>query len=114
MTVPTLLANHSLEVHVVQFARPHPAPWHKEPVYGTVMFVHGQPVGLVDLPTRNGAMHVIHRLLNPVKHAGKPHHPPKGGEPQPPPPPSMGPLEEDDASEWAGWEEWLPRWAAEN
>ena len=115
VTLPTLLANASLDIKIVQFARRHPLPWHKAPVYGTAMLAAGQPVALLDVPTRNGAVHVVSKLLNPMKH-GKPHH----GPPE-------GPAEdeglwlngfesdgEDEDGEWAGWEEWLPRWAAEN
>ena len=69
---------------------------------------------LPDVPARNGAVHVVSKLLNPVK---RPHHPP----PHPPPKKGEGEAhagavaeEEHEDGEWAGWEEWLLQWAAEN
>ncbi|KAI0710398.1 hypothetical protein C8T65DRAFT_648223 [Cerioporus squamosus] len=114
ITAPTLLTNHSLDVHVVQLAHKSPLPWKKHPHYETVVFVHGVKVGLADVPLRNGALHAIDRLLNPLKKSRGPHHPPESAE-------SKGAhddpfafeeeAEQDD--EWAGWQEWLPRWAEE-
>ena len=106
MTAPTLLANHSLDVHVVQFAHKLPFPG-KHAHYETVAFVHGVKVGLADVPLRNGALHVIPKLLNPFKKPSGPPHPPEGEEPKGP---FVVEVEED---EWVGWQEWLPRWAAQ-
>ena len=108
MSVPTLLANHSLAVEIVQLAFHSPLPWHKKPTYHTVLFADGKPVALLDIPTRNGALHIVDRLLNPARL----HHPPPGA----PDGPEAGVRAEGghEDGEWAGWEEWLPRWAAEN
>lgn len=109
MTAPTLLTNHSLHVHVVQFAHrlPLPVPAH----YKTAVFANGVHVKLADVSTRNGALHVTDRLLNPFKKSKGPHRAPEDHDG-----PTVGlyALEEADEDEWAGWEEWLPAWAAED
>ncbi|RDX45422.1 hypothetical protein OH76DRAFT_1559064 [Lentinus brumalis] len=119
ITAPTLLTNHSLDVHVVQFAQKSPLPWKKQAHYETLLFVHGVKVKLADVPLRNGALHVIETLLNPLKKSKGPHHPPHH---PPETEQSWGSKEEsfafedetyEEEDEWAGWQEWLPRWADE-
>jgi len=103
-TLPTLLTNHSLPVHVAQFEHRSPIPPHKSS-YVTLLFVNGdhKPVHLTDIPARNGALHVIEHLLNPVKHHKK-HHKKDGG----------GDDVDDEKGEWDGWEDWLLEWADQN
>ena len=105
-TVPTLLENHSLEVKVVQvaFRGPHPKP----SFYETFIVAHGQAVAVADVPARNGAIHVITKLLNPLKKPGH-HH----GHEEERDKPAFGSFIEEEEDEWAGWEEWLPVWAEE-
>ncbi|TBU28940.1 FAS1 domain-containing protein [Dichomitus squalens] len=114
-TVPTLLEGHPLEVKVVQlaFKSPFGGEHHKHAFYKTVVVAHGQPVTVPDVPARNGAIHVVTRLLNPLKKPRHHHGHEFEGDHL-----GFGPflredLENDDADEWAGWEEWLPRWAEE-
>ncbi|EMD38694.1 hypothetical protein CERSUDRAFT_94231 [Gelatoporia subvermispora B] len=102
LTVPTLLTNHSLHIHVVQHEHKLPIPGHHT-TYSKALIVNGHPVRLADIPTRNGAVHVIDRLLNPIKKQ----HPKHGEEGETP-----MILEEEDL--WEDWEEWLPLWAAED
>ena len=95
-TLPTLLANHTLSVHVAQFRSVLP---HRQ--YTTALFVNGQWVAAADVPARNGAVHVVRRLLRPAR---------------PPPPP--GPEGEEVYAaqaehSWEDWEDWLLQWAEE-
>ena len=100
---------------MVQLAHrfPLPLPGPKHTRYSTAVFVHGVKVALPDIPTRNGVVHIITRLLNPLKKDhGPPNHPPKedtwtGAF-------AFGEEQEEQEDEWAGWEEWLPRWADED
>jgi uncharacterized surface protein with fasciclin (FAS1) repeats len=61
----------------------------------TTIKVNGQQVQTIDVPSRNGAFHVLGKLLVPPHH----HH---GGHKKD--------LDEEDS--WEDWEEWLPAWAA--
>ncbi|KAI1790733.1 FAS1 domain-containing protein [Ganoderma leucocontextum] len=104
-TVPTLLEKFPLNVKVVQVA--FKGPHQKPTFYKTVVIAHGQPVAVPDIPARNGAIHVITKLLNPFKKPGHHHgHEEDGEEPR-------FRLFDQEEDEWAGWEEWLPRWAEE-
>lgn len=110
-TLPTLLPNYTLEVHVAQFRSilPHG--------YVTKVFVNGQWVVAPDVPARNGAIHVVKRLIHPKgkgrhgKHGGHGHHF-EGEEPR------VGQYTASDDPEldheWDDWEEWLPQWANED
>ncbi|KAL6309175.1 FAS1 domain-containing protein [Sparassis latifolia] len=95
LTVPTLLSNHSLGVYVTQFETKLPL---RRRVYHTHVLVDHQLVTVSDLVARNGAFHVVERVLNPIRHPRR--HPETPTD-----------VEED---EWQDWEEWLPRWAEEN
>jgi hypothetical protein len=103
VVVPTLLENRTHTIVVTKYAEhkgnprfPHP------PVPGssrTQIKVSGSQVTIADLPARNGAVHVIDSLLNPLREHK--HH-------------------EDsnvdfkmEADEWEDWEDWLPQWANE-
>lgn len=93
LTLPTLLADHSLAVNVTVFGE------------HTRLFVNGAPIHFADGPARNGALHVVDRLLHPFKH-------------HPPPPPQVEgadvvPMIWEEVDVWADWEEWLPQWATE-
>ena len=97
---------------VVQIAFKGPIP-KKEPSfagYHTIVVAHAQPVSVADIAARNGAIHVITKLLNPFKKPGDRHgHDEEGEEPA-----FLPFAEEDSEDEWAGWEEWLPLWAEED
>ncbi|KAL1947525.1 hypothetical protein VTO73DRAFT_13249 [Trametes versicolor] len=112
ITVPTLNSNHSLNVHVVQFAHTIPIPGHARTFYQTVTFAHGTRVALSDIPTRNGVLHVVDKLFNPRHKGAHPHNlpgAPKEGEEAL----RFGDFAGPEEDEWAGWEEWLPLWADE-
>jgi hypothetical protein len=102
VTVPTLLTNHSLHVHVTKVKYRLPIPGHKREIYVTKLFVNDQNVAVSDIVSRNGAVHVINKVLNPrPRHHHRPH------------------KDEDDFvdredDEWEDWEDWLPQWAEEN
>ncbi|KAI0798109.1 FAS1 domain-containing protein [Abortiporus biennis] len=144
LTLPTLLTNHSLHVHITQFESRLPLPGRK-PSYSTSLIVNGKHAALADAPARNGVIHVVDSLLNPRRkshhgdddekhHPHHPHGPPPRGPPGPPPPPHgppgppphgppgppphgpspHGPPHEDEEGEWAGWEDWLLEWAGMN
>ncbi|PIL23718.1 hypothetical protein GSI_13468 [Ganoderma sinense ZZ0214-1] len=108
-TMPTLLENFPLHLKVVQVAFKGPLP--KKPSfasYHTIVVAHGQPVAVPDIAARNGAVHVITKLLNPFKKPGNHvEHEVEDEEP------TFGPFAEEE-DDWAGWEEWLPRWAEED
>lgn len=98
-TLPTLLANQTLQVHVAQFKTPFKR-------YHTVLFVNGAWVVARDVPSRNGAIHVVDRLIRP-QGVGK--HPESDDEFEP-----MSIRKEESETEWQDWAEWLPQWAEEN
>ncbi|TCD59810.1 hypothetical protein EIP91_011407 [Steccherinum ochraceum] len=104
--LPTLLANHTLHVHVAQYEVRSPIPPHHSS-YVKKFTAQGVPVKVHDVPARNGAVHVIDRLLDPRKgHGGHHHH--HGGRR-----PDSGPQGQEE-NEWEGWEDWLIKWADEN
>jgi uncharacterized surface protein with fasciclin (FAS1) repeats len=109
----TLLAsNATLHLNVAQFPVPYPPIPGRTSTIQTKLFING-PRGAeavaADIPTKNGAIHVISNLLiPPFAHKG-PHKEPKEGDEEWL---VRGVVEEEDA--WAGWEEWLPRWANED
>lgn len=113
--MPTLLgSNYTLNLHVVQFHSilPHG--------YVTKVSVNGQPIVAADVPTRNGAIHVVKRLIKPLGH-GKHGH---GGHHSAPPSHEGAFMSEEPVDEfydddgvdhaWDDWEEWLPQWANED
>ncbi|KAI0085408.1 FAS1 domain-containing protein [Irpex rosettiformis] len=117
-TLPTLLgSNYSLNVHVAQFHSVFPHG------YVTKVFVNGLPIVAADVPTRNGAIHVIDRLVKPIGHGKHKHGGDHDHDGRPPPPPEgphthEGPFDEFSDDEevdhaWDDWEEWLPQWANE-
>ncbi|KAF7971644.1 hypothetical protein HWV62_20684 [Athelia sp. TMB] len=95
-TLPTLLANHTLAVHVRKYKTRLPLPHHALDVYTTLLFVNGQKVVVADVPARNGALHVLGRLVSPH---------PRHGEVR---------AEGGVYDSWADWEEWLVDWAEAN
>ncbi|KAH8108185.1 FAS1 domain-containing protein [Cristinia sonorae] len=98
--LPTLLTNHTLYVELAQYEHPVPIPPHHPPVYSKKFVVQGVPVKLLDVPARNGAIHVIDKVLNPRgKKDGHHGHGPDSEVP-------LGP-----DGEWEGWEDWLVKWA---
>lgn len=56
--------------------------------------MNGHAVETIDVPARNGAFHVINKVLVPPHH----HHDDEGND-----------LSAQDS--WANWEQWLPAWA---
>jgi hypothetical protein len=76
------------------------------------VFVNGQWVVAPDVPTRNGAIHVVKRLIKPRGH-GKHGHGGHGHY-------TEGPvwadatLERKFDDDWNDWEEWLPQWVNED
>lgn len=98
--VPSLLTNQTLHVHVAQYSYSIPIPGHPITRYETKVSVNGQQVLVPDLPTRNGALHVISNLIHPLKHR---RHGMDGER-----------VGDADMEDWEDWEEWLPRWADEN
>ncbi|KAI9635910.1 FAS1 domain-containing protein [Dioszegia hungarica] len=60
----------------------------------TSITVNGHAVETIDVPARNGAFHVINKVLVPPHH----HHDDEGND-----------LSAQDS--WANWEQWLPAWA---
>ncbi|PCH38302.1 hypothetical protein WOLCODRAFT_149244 [Wolfiporia cocos MD-104 SS10] len=111
ITVPTSLSNHTLHVLVKKshFGVPAPPqyPELERVEYFTVVRVNGQLVKVADVVARNGAIHVVDKLLNPMQHRPAPTH----GSP-------AGSDYVDDVEEWTDgweqWEDWLPAWANEN
>lgn len=97
-TLPTLLRDHHLRVHIARYKSRLPIPGF--PRYFTNFEVNGHRIGVFDIPARNGALHVLSTILDPRK--GRGHH---GGD---------GELEGDDEDAWEDWEGWLPQWAMEN
>jgi hypothetical protein len=98
--VPTLLEDRSHTIVVTRFAHSHPFPGPAPAATRTHLFVSGTRVVLPDVPARNGAVHVIDRLLNPFR--GSQHHDLED--------PLSGSCEDQD-DEWVDWETWLPTWA---
>jgi hypothetical protein len=108
VTLPTLLANHSLHVHVAKVKHRLPIPGHKKDIYTTKLFVNHQSVAVSDVVSRNGAVHVINKILNPrPRHHLRPHKPEKDKT-------GYEFVDHDEDDEWKDWEDWLPQWAAEN
>lgn len=99
-TLPTLLQDHYLRVHIARYKSGFPVPGF--PRYFTSFRVNGHHVGPFDIPARNGALHVLSTILDPRK--GRDHHH-DGGD---------GETEDDNEAAWEDWEEWLPQWAMEN
>ncbi|KAF8136142.1 FAS1 domain-containing protein [Boletus edulis] len=93
-TLPTLLQDHHLRVHVARYKSKWPIPGSAR--YFTRFKVNGRRVGLYDIPARNGALHVLSTILDPRQ--GRDHYIDSG----------------DDEAAWDDWEEWLPQWAVEN
>jgi hypothetical protein len=110
-TLPTLLTNTTLNVTVSKYRVP--AIPGAPSAYFTRIVAGGRIVALADGVANNGAVHIVNRVLNPLR--GK----------TPPGSPRKGPhrhywdedqntwvrLEDEDANEWEGWEDWLVRWA---
>ncbi|KAI0371796.1 hypothetical protein BV20DRAFT_965078 [Pilatotrama ljubarskyi] len=107
ITTSTLLTNHSLNLYVVQVEHTVPIPAHRRTFYTTTTFAHGTPVSLADIPTRNGVLHVIDRILNPRKKSVWPLRPEDAEKAH------VGQLDDQVAldRDWEDWEEWVPLWA---
>lgn len=97
VTLPTLLMNHSLHVHITKKKYSIPIPGHKKDIYVTKLFVNHQSVAVSDVISRNGAVHIIDKVLNPRPFHHRPHKPEI----------------DEDADDWEDWEDWLPQWAEE-
>lgn len=98
-TLPTLLPNASIHVWAGtwKIELPVPIPGHGKPtIYKRKLSVNHQPVIVEDGVARNGAIHVIGRLLHPLHHHGNK---------------TITSAEEDEATSWENWEDWLPQWA---
>lgn len=105
VTLPTLLTNHSLHVHVEKVKHRLPIPGHKKDIYTTKLFVNHQSVAVPDVVSRNGAVHIINKVLDPrPRHHHRLQKDDKGG---------PGVTNQED-NVWEDWEDWLPQWAAEN
>ncbi|KAI6126217.1 hypothetical protein EV401DRAFT_1935076 [Pisolithus croceorrhizus] len=101
-TLPTLLPNHSVHVNVARYEAKLPI---RDGVRSFTKFkVNGVPVFPFDVPARNGALQVIHKLLDPRRKRGHHDHDHEH---------ERVTEGEVDAS-WDDWEEWLPQWALEN
>jgi len=102
-TLPTLLFNHTVQVHVTKynFTIPFPGPHKPLPRLVTKMTVNGRSVVFGDIPAQNGAVHVVDGILDPRGETGRSHH----RHPRRP--------VEEPSSGWEDWEDWLPQWAAE-
>ncbi|KAH8108492.1 FAS1 domain-containing protein [Phellopilus nigrolimitatus] len=117
-TLPTALANHTLNVLVVRLPIRLPFPRHSQRIgHVTRMILNGQPVKLHDGVALNGAIHIIDRLLSPHPLKGRPEH----GRPRPPPAQEnifesydAEHAGENNLDDWEDWELWLPAWAEEN
>ncbi len=98
-----------MHVKVIQVGIKGPRPKKTSFVgYHTIVIAQGQPVAVPDIAARNGAIHVITKLLNPFKKPGDHHeHEEEGDELK------FLPFAEEEEDDWAGWEEWLPLWAEE-
>ncbi|OSD02770.1 hypothetical protein PYCCODRAFT_1477418 [Trametes coccinea BRFM310] len=105
-THPTLLANHSVNVFVVQYEVPFWPPGKHAPIYNTGTFAQTSFVKVSDIPTRNGVLHIVDQLLNPRKTL-----PPPPGSPEASEQPVSDAGPRDD---WEDWEDWLPQWANED
>lgn len=108
LTLPTLLTNHSLHVHVAKFKYRLPIPGHPKDIYVSKLFVNHQRVIFADVVARNGAAHIIDNVINPHRHHRHRPHKPEVVES------SEKGYEEGDEEDWEDWEDWLPQWAAEN
>jgi uncharacterized surface protein with fasciclin (FAS1) repeats len=104
-TLPTLLTNYTLDVVITKY-KVQPPGFPK--LYPTSVAAEGVYATLPDVVSRNGAVHVVGWLLNPLKKHKHPHHPPGA--------PSDDGFDEWEYEEerWADWEEWLPKWAAQD
>jgi len=70
------------------------------------MKTNGIPVALGDIPARNGVVHFVSRLINPLKKDRKAR--------------ETGDWDgvngfdvDEDEEDWENWREWLPQWAEE-
>lgn len=106
LTLPTLLTNHSLHIHIAKYKLHLPIPGHPKDIYSSDIVVNHQRVAFADVVARNGAVHVINSVLNPRPHHHHPHKPEGNG--------GNEIYDEDENDSWNDWEDWLPRWAAEN
>jgi hypothetical protein len=108
-TLSTLLVNHTLDVVITKFKVKPPA---FPKLYPTTITAAGVIATLPDGIARNGAVHVVDRILNPIKH-NKPHH---GHSADPPyqPDATFTPNFDDVRAEWEDWENWLLEWATED
>lgn len=107
VTLPTLLPNHRLHVHVEKVKHRLPIPGHKKDIYTTKLFVNHQSVVVPDVPSRNGAVHIINQVLNPRRRHHRPHKPKQSEA-------GHDFVDQGDNNEWEDWEDWLLQWAEEN
>ncbi|KAI6036790.1 FAS1 domain-containing protein [Pisolithus microcarpus] len=107
VTLPTLLTNHSIHVNVARYESKLPLPGCLRSF--TRFKVNGVAVVPFDVPARNGALQVIHRLLDPRKHHGRHGHGHHDHDHD-----REHLMEDEVDASWDDWEEWLPQWASEN
>jgi hypothetical protein len=110
LSLSTLLEGHPpMHVHIVKLKITSPLP-HVPPRYVSKVLVNkprqgagGTFAALSDVVSRNGAVHVIPKVLCP-----RPDHHRR------PPRPDLGSEEDNVDDEWDDWESWLPLWAEED
>jgi len=109
--LPTLLTNHSI---IVQITRTESK--FLPPALTTRVVANGVPIVLADGVARNGAVHVVSRLLHPFPRRGSPHHRPHTGDDEDDPIRIQVDGEEgiEEVESWEDWKDWLPQWAAED
>ena len=79
--------------------------------YATAVFVNGQVSIAPDVPARNGAVHVVDKLISPRR---KPEHHGAPGFADENEPDFWAKSDEQNDKDWEEWEDWLPQWAAED
>lgn len=102
LTVPTLLENHTLSVHIARYnvTRPLRVPGQSSQVIVNKVSVNGRVIPVTDIVAMNGALHVTGHLLDPrpIRHKSV----------------QQQWDEIDDDVYWEDWEDWLPQWAMED
>jgi len=112
--LPTLLTNHSITVQITR-RKSKLLP----PALTTRVVANGVPIVLADSVARNGAVHIVSKILHPFPRRfppGAPHHRPHAGDDEDGP--MLVQLDGEDGNEedesWEDWRDWLPQWAAED
>jgi hypothetical protein len=95
VSLPTLLTGRSLLVMVDKCR--YKLPFSGVEFTDTKVFVNGQRVTFPDVVARNGAVHIVHKVLNPRHQTHRSQ--------------DFGQKLSDKSDEWDDWESWLPLWA---